>query len=33
VEDAVGNMAVIDAVFRSAESGRWERPWSEALTL
>jgi len=26
VEDAVGNMAVIDAVFRSAESGRWEAP-------
>jgi predicted dehydrogenase len=24
VEDAVGNMAVIEAVFRSAESGRWE---------
>ena len=24
LEDAVGNMAVIDAVFRSAESGRWE---------
>jgi len=26
VEDAVGNMAVIDAVFRSAESGGWEAP-------
>ena len=26
VEDAVANMAVIDAVFRSADSGRWERP-------
>jgi len=26
LEDAVGNMAVIDAVFRSAESGRWEAP-------
>jgi predicted dehydrogenase len=26
VEDAVANMAVIDAVFRSAESGRWEWP-------
>lgn len=26
LEDAVRNMAVIDAVFRSAESGRWERP-------
>ena len=26
VEDAAANMAVIDAVFRSAESGRWEAP-------
>ncbi|HEY8853515.1 MAG TPA: Gfo/Idh/MocA family oxidoreductase [Gemmatimonadaceae bacterium] len=26
LEDAVGNMAVIDALFRSAESHRWERP-------
>ncbi|MGC1492386.1 MAG: Gfo/Idh/MocA family oxidoreductase [Candidatus Acidiferrum sp.] len=26
VEDAIGNMAVIDAVFRSAKTGRWERP-------
>jgi predicted dehydrogenase len=26
LEDAVGNMAVIDALFRSAESGRWEVP-------
>ncbi len=26
LEDAVANMAVIDAVFRSAESGRWEIP-------
>lgn len=26
LEDAVRNMAVIDAVFRSAETGRWERP-------
>ncbi|HEX8338874.1 MAG TPA: Gfo/Idh/MocA family oxidoreductase, partial [Pyrinomonadaceae bacterium] len=26
LEDAVGNMAVIDAVLRSAESGRWESP-------
>jgi predicted dehydrogenase len=26
VEDAVANMAVIDAIFRSVESGRWERP-------
>jgi predicted dehydrogenase len=26
IEDAVANMRVIDAVFRSARSGRWERP-------
>lgn len=26
MEDAVRNMAVIDAIFRSAESGRWETP-------
>ncbi len=26
LEDSVKNMAVIDAVFRSAESGHWERP-------
>jgi predicted dehydrogenase len=26
VEDAIGNMAVIDAIFHSADSGRWERP-------
>jgi predicted dehydrogenase len=26
LEDAIANMAVIDAVFRSAESGRWEAP-------
>ena len=26
LEDAIGNMAVIDAIFRSASSGRWERP-------
>ena len=26
LEDAVGNMAVIDALFRSAELHRWERP-------
>jgi predicted dehydrogenase len=26
LEDAVANMAVIDAVFRSAESGQWEKP-------
>lgn len=26
LEDAAANMAVLDALFRSAESGRWERP-------
>jgi predicted dehydrogenase len=26
LEDAIANMAVIDAVFRSAASGRWEKP-------
>lgn len=26
VDDALANMAVIDALFRSAESGRWEAP-------
>ena len=26
LEDAVRNMAVIEAIFRSAETGRWERP-------
>ena len=26
LEDAIGNMATIDALFRSAESGRWEVP-------
>jgi predicted dehydrogenase len=26
LESAIGNMAVIDAVFRSAETGRWEKP-------
>jgi predicted dehydrogenase len=26
LEDAIGNMAVIDALFRSAESHGWERP-------
>ena len=25
VEDAIGNMAVIDALFRSGESGGWEK--------
>jgi predicted dehydrogenase len=28
LEDAIGNMAVIDALFRSAESHKWERPGS-----
>jgi predicted dehydrogenase len=26
LEEAIGNMAVIDAVMRSAETGKWERP-------
>jgi predicted dehydrogenase len=26
LEDAIANMAVIEAVFRSAQSGRWEKP-------
>ena len=26
LEDALNNMAVIEALFRSAESGRWESP-------
>jgi predicted dehydrogenase len=26
LDDAIGNMAVLDALFRSAESGRWESP-------
>jgi predicted dehydrogenase len=26
LEEAIANMAVIDAVFRSAETGRWEKP-------
>jgi len=26
LEDALGNMKVIDAIFRSVESGRWEEP-------
>ena len=28
LEDAIGNMAAIEAVFRSAASGRWETPES-----
>jgi len=26
IEDAIKNMSVIDAIFRSAESGQWEKP-------
>ena len=26
LEDAIKNMAVIEALFRSAESGKWEKP-------
>jgi predicted dehydrogenase len=26
VEDAISNMAVIEAIFRSGKSGRWEAP-------
>jgi predicted dehydrogenase len=26
LEDSVKNMAVIEAIFRSADSGRWEEP-------
>jgi len=26
LEDSIRNMAVIDAIFRSAESGKWEKP-------
>ena len=26
LEDAIGNMAVIEAIFRATESGKWERP-------
>jgi predicted dehydrogenase len=26
IEDAIQNMAVIEAIFRSAETGRWQRP-------
>lgn len=29
LRDALGNMAVIDAIFRSADSGRWEAPTDE----
>jgi predicted dehydrogenase len=30
LEDAIANMAVLDALFRSEASGTWERPVSEA---
>jgi predicted dehydrogenase len=30
LEDAIANMAVIDAIFRSTESGRWESLVSRA---
>ncbi len=26
LEDAIANMAVIEAVFRAGESGHWEKP-------
>ncbi len=26
LEDSIGNMAVIEAIFRSGKSGQWERP-------
>ena len=26
LQDSLANMAVLDALFRSADSGRWERP-------
>jgi hypothetical protein len=26
VEDAIGNMAAIEAIFRSGRSGQWETP-------
>jgi predicted dehydrogenase len=31
IENAIGNMAVIDAIFRSAETGKWEKPEREAM--
>jgi predicted dehydrogenase len=33
LEDAMNNMAVIDALFRSAESGEWERPQIDFKSL
>ena len=32
LEDAIANMSVIDALFRSAETHAWERPMSHELT-
>ena len=32
LEDAVGNMAVLDAIFRSIETGRWEAPGEGGLS-
>ena len=26
LEDSIGNMAVIEAIFRSGKSGQWEQP-------
>jgi predicted dehydrogenase len=26
LEDAIKNMAVIEAIFRSVETGKWEKP-------
>jgi hypothetical protein len=26
ISDGINNMAVIEAIFRSADSGQWERP-------
>jgi predicted dehydrogenase len=33
LEDSLRNMAVIDALVRSADSGRWERPATDADSL
>jgi predicted dehydrogenase len=33
IEDAIKNMAVIDAVFRAAESGKWETPQTSERAL
>jgi len=29
IEDAIQMMRILDAIFRSGESGRWERPWGD----